>query len=111
MAETYDIYFGLPGDLQLISAGQSELSINVPYNLEYSTTYNWRVDATEDEETVTGDVWSFTTLDFLPPAPSTRTVPAVGGGNKTIITGENNMLTKRRVVVCANNKVFYESDE
>ncbi len=101
MAETYDVYFGPTGDLSLISAGQAGLSIEVPYALEYNTEYSWRVDATNENGTTTGDTWSFTTLVFTPPAASLD-----GGGNPT---GLNNMVTLKRLVTASNNKVFYET--
>lgn len=94
MAETYDVYFGTPGNLVLISNDQAGLSITVPYTLEYNTTYNWRVDSVDEFGTTTGDVWSFTCLVFTPPTPS---------------QGLNNMVTIKRLVTVANNKVFYET--
>ena len=101
MAETYDIYFGPTGDLSLISFDQSELSIEVPYTLDYNVEYSWRVDATNEFGTTTGDVWSFTTLVFAPTAVSVD-----GGGNPT---GLNNMVTLKRLVVASNDGVFYET--
>ncbi len=108
MAETYDVYFGLTGDLSLISAGQAGLSIEVPYALEYNTEYSWRVDATNEYGTTTGDVWSFTAILYYPPLPSGITLD--GDGNPTgTPTGLNNMVTLKRVVVAANDGVFYET--
>jgi hypothetical protein len=89
---TYDVYFGTVGNLLLISAGQSETSLQVPYNLEYNTEYEWRVDAVDLGDTVTGTVWSFTTLVFDPPVPTT----------------ENNMVTTRYLVAVCDDKVYYE---
>ena len=108
MAETYDIYFGLTGDLVLISFDQDGLSVEVPYALEYNTEYSWRVDATNAVGTTTGDVWSFTALVFAPPLPSGVTLD--GDGNPTgTPTGVNNMVTLKRLVTASNNKVFYET--
>ena len=108
MAETYDIYFGPTGDLSLISFDQSELSVEVPYALEYNTEYSWRVDATEGGDTTTGDVWSFTALLYVPPLPTGITLD--GDGNPTgTPTGLNNMVTLKRLVVASNNSVFYET--
>ena len=108
MAETYDIYFGPTGDLALISFDQAELSIEVPSALEYNTEYSWRVDATNEAGTTTGDVWSFTALVFAPPLPSGITLD--GDGNPTgTPTGVNNMITLKRLVTASNNKVFYET--
>ena len=93
MAETYNVYFGPTGDLAVISAGQAGLSIVVPSILEYNTEYSWRVDAINVYGTTTGDTWSFTTLIFAPPLP----------------TGMNSMITLKRIVAAANDKVFYET--
>ncbi len=120
MAETYDIYFGLTGNLVLISAGQEELSIQVPYALEYNIEYSWRVDAINEGGTTTGDVWSFTCLLFDPPFPTGITLkyegddgypgdPGDGPLPAGTATGVNNMVTIKRIVTAANNKVFYET--
>jgi len=102
MAETYNVYFGTPGNLVQIAEEQAGLSIVVPYNLEYNTVYNWRVDATNEYGTTTGDTWSFTVLVLSPPTIST----GVGGAGD--FTGENNMLTVNRLISAANNKIWYE---
>ena len=93
MPNTYDVYFGLPENLVLISEDQIGLSVVVPSVLEYNTTYNWRIDTDTVAEVITGDVWAFTTLVFTPPVP----------------TGINNMITLKRIVAAANNKIFYET--
>ena len=108
MANAYSIYFGLPGDLVLISEDQAGLSVSVSAVLEYNTIYNWRVDTDTGAETITGDVWSFTTLVFAPPLPSGVTLDGDGIPTGTP-TGVNNMVTLKKLVVAANNKVFYES--
>ncbi|KKM79552.1 hypothetical protein LCGC14_1348690 [marine sediment metagenome] len=101
MADTYDVYFGTPGNLVQIAIGQSDLSVVVPAVLEYNTIYNWRVDSINIVGTTTGDTWSFTALVFAPP-----TVSIDGSGNPT---GLNNMVTLKRIVVAANNSIFYET--
>ena len=108
MAETYDIYFGPTGDLALISFDQAGLSVEIPYALEYNTEYSWRVDATNENGTTTGDVWSFTALSYVPPLPTGITLD--GDGNPTgTPTGLNNMVTLKRLVVASNNNVYYET--
>ena len=108
MAETYDIYFGLPGNLVLISAAQVLTSIVVPYKLEYNTTYNWRVDASNVIGTTEGDVWSFTTAAFSPPIPSGQSINSETGEIIGTPNGQNGIITIRRLVVAAANKVYYE---
>ncbi|KKK50275.1 hypothetical protein LCGC14_3126670, partial [marine sediment metagenome] len=88
-----------------------ELSVIVPYTLEYNTIYNWRVDTVTETETITGDTWSFTCLLFAPPFPTGVTLdygedPPVPTGTPT---GVNNMVTLKRLVAAANNKVYYET--
>ena len=108
MTETYDVYFGPTGDLALISFDQAGLSIEAPYALEYNTEYSWRVDATNESGTTTGDVWSFTALVFAPPLPSGITLDGDGVPIGTP-TGLNNMVTLKRLVTVSNDKVFYET--
>ena len=120
MAETYNIYFGPTGDLALISFDQAGLSVEIPYALEYNTEYSWRVDATNENGTTTGNVWSFTCLLFDPPFPTGITLkyegdegypgdPGDGPLPAGTATGVNNMVTIKRIVTAANNKVFYET--
>ena len=111
MAETYDVYFGTPGNLVQIATGQSGLSIAVPSVLEYNIVYNWRVDSINEAGITTGDTWSFTALLFAPPFPTGVTLdygedpPAPTG----TANGLNSMVTLKRIVVAADNKVFYET--
>ena len=98
MAETYNVYFGLvSGSLELVSVGQSDLNLQVPFNLEYDTAYQWRVDSINGE-TTTGDVWTFTTMSLAPPVPS-----------GTPANGLNGIITIKRLVAVADNKVWYET--
>ncbi len=111
MAETYDVYFGTPGNLVQIASNQSELFIIVPAVLDYNTEYNWRVDATNEIGTTTGSTWSFTALLFNPPFPTGVTLdygedPPAPTGTPT---GVNNMATLKRIVAAADNKIFYET--
>lgn len=120
MANTYSIYFGLPGDLVLISEDQEGLSVVVPNVLEYNTIYNWRVDTDTGIEIITGDIWSFTALLFAPPFPTGITLkyegdegypgdPGDGPLPAGTATGENNMVTLKRIVVAAANKIWTET--
>lgn len=78
----------------------TDLDVQVIAGLIYNTLYYWQVVPFSEEGDLLGDdAWSFTTLPFLPPAPS-------GGGNPT---GLNNMITVKRLIVAADNKVFYET--
>jgi hypothetical protein len=60
-AVSHNVYFGTnPGSLPLVSNAQSGTSYDPPGNLNYATTYYWRVDEF-DGTTRTGNVWSFKT--------------------------------------------------
>ena len=78
-------------------------SLQIVGGLEYNSTYFWQVQAffSVDGELLSSDVYSFTTIVFGPP-----TVSIDGGGNPT---GLNNMVTLQRLIVAADNKVFYET--
>ncbi len=111
MADTYNVYFGLPGNLVQIATEQVGLSVVVPAVLAYNTVYNWRVDTVTVTETITGDTWSFTALLFAPPFPPGITLdygedPPIPTGTPT---GGNNMVTLKRIVAAANNSIFYET--
>jgi hypothetical protein len=101
MADTYFVWFGVAGDLSLV-AEQTELSIEVTQNLAYNTEYTWRVDVWDGVFLTTGDEWTFTTIAFDPPAYSVH--PITG-----LPTGDNSIVTLRRLVLCSDNKVYYES--
>lgn len=102
---SYDIYLGTTsGSLTLLDSGRASTSIQIITDLDYNTTYYWRVDATDPNDTVTGTEWSFTTLGFAPPLPTGMTLDS--GGEPT---GGNNMVTIKRLVVAANSKIWYET--
>ena len=71
--------------------------------LTYNSTYYWQVQAAASTggDLVSSTIYSFTTLVFAPPA-----VNVDGSGNPT---GLNNMVTLKRIVVAANNRIFYET--
>ena len=87
-ADTYKVWFGLTGSLGLISIAQAGTSITVdaddvpyPEEEESGAVFYWRVDATNDEGTVTGDEWTF---DARPakatvPSPTNTATDAVLG--------------------------------
>ncbi|MEA1972662.1 MAG: SUMF1/EgtB/PvdO family nonheme iron enzyme [Candidatus Cloacimonadota bacterium] len=62
---TYDVYWGTSSNPQLMSEDQTELSFN-PDNLDYETTYYWKVVADDGEYQVESDLWSFTTEELEP---------------------------------------------
>lgn len=68
--------------------------------LDYNTLYYWQVQAGNTAaDLADSEVQSFTTMTFRPPA-----VPTSGGEP----IGINNMLTRKRFIAAANNKIWYE---
>jgi len=126
MAETYDIYFGTdPENLTEVVSDASDLSISMPVDnvLNYITTYYWRVDATNEYGTATGNVWSFITINFSYPAPiyyfSTEdfyyyllpdgSPPPTGveGTDYVIVYNPNFIRTARRLICATKDSIFY----
>lgn len=126
MAETYDIYIGESADdLSLYASDISDLNISMPVDwlisslLGYETSYYWRVDATNEYGTTTGDVWEFTTIAFDPPQSSWRLIPGGSGngpndggvqGTDWEWTAKNYITTGiRRLVAAAADAIWYEN--
>jgi hypothetical protein len=69
-AASHDVYFGTasPG----ASQGNQPLTPATfdPGTLTPGTTYYWRIDEVNGPNTVTGDIWSFSTISGQPSAPS-----------------------------------------
>jgi GH25 family lysozyme M1 (1,4-beta-N-acetylmuramidase) len=89
----FKIYVGMNSNLgaaQLVSTQGGHTAFFTPDPLSYTTTYYWRVDATNASGVTIGDVWSFTTAD----ASTTRIVSVNGSlnfGNVTV--GSSNTAT------------------
>jgi len=69
LGATYDIYFGAdPAALELKGSGNLGEESFEPGQLEWNTTYYWRVDEANNanaDSPWTGPLWSFTTANFL----------------------------------------------
>jgi len=109
-AASYNVYFGPTDDMELVGEGLTDPTLNLETGiiLNYLTEYSWRVDSINEYGTTTGDVWTFTTLRFAPPLPTGVTIDDDGEPTGTP-TGENAMIQVKRLVVAANNKIWYES--
>ncbi|MBW7992488.1 MAG: hypothetical protein FVQ84_21075 [Planctomycetes bacterium] len=68
-ADTYDVYFGSDAtSLELKGSGALGAESFEPGQLEWNTTYYWRVDEANNanaDSPWTGPLWSFTTANFL----------------------------------------------
>jgi len=109
--DSYNVYYGtLSGFLDLVEEGVTDLSLTlVDGNFSvYGKISYWRVDAVNEAGTTTGDEWYFTTMVFDPVLPTGVTLDGDGVPTGTP-TGENNMMTVRRLVAAARNKIFYEA--
>ncbi|MDT8301762.1 MAG: hypothetical protein RQ760_09790 [Sedimentisphaerales bacterium] len=66
---SYEVYFGADADsLELKGSGNLGSESYTAGNLEWNTTYYWRVDETDNTNANspwTGPLWSFTTANFL----------------------------------------------
>jgi len=75
---TYDVYFETTNPpTTKVSANQSEVSYD-PGTMNYDTTYYWTIVSWDNHEASTaGPLWSFTTQQLPPPAPTqvTDTTP------------------------------------
>ncbi len=56
----YDIFFGETGDPPLVESAYSDTTYN-PGQLQYNTTYYWKIVASDSLFSRPGPVWSFTT--------------------------------------------------
>lgn len=65
-AASHSVYLGTdPNAPSLVSQGQTDTTYD-PAQLEFGTTYFWRMDEIADDGTVTkGNVWNFTVADYL----------------------------------------------
>ena len=92
-ATSYNVYFKKTGaSAWTTSLGQTGLSYALA-GLLHGTLYYWRVDSVNDDDTTEGVVWDFTTIAIGAPIPSS----------------ENAIALKMRIVVVANDQVWYEA--
>ena len=89
-ADTYNVYVGDAADnLTLISSAQVGLSktLSSAQRELFTSTCYWRIDATNDSGTTTGDVWQFTVE-----APGKATDPTPTDDQENLlITGKNQL--------------------
>ncbi|MDP8207312.1 MAG: SUMF1/EgtB/PvdO family nonheme iron enzyme [Candidatus Electryonea clarkiae] len=78
----YDLFFGTDqGALPEVSTGQSQTQYDLG-ELQYSTTYYWRIKAKDDENETIGPIWSFTTLDNE--SPDEPSIPDPENGSEDV---------------------------
>ena len=125
--EVYNVYFGTSVDnLSLIVSEGPDINFAAAYLAAvvgmggYSSTYYWRVDTyfQNSQETIQGDVWSFSTIVFDFPPGGARGVgggfggddgsgEAIGYGGGTF--GDKQIHTKTRLIGFARNTLYYEN--
>ena len=109
---SYDVKYGtLSGFLSQVENTAELESVLTPNNYsQYGEIYYWRVDAVNDFGTTQGDELYFTTLVFAPPTPPgiTWTDPGNDPAFTGTPTGGNAIISVRRLVVAANNKIWVE---
>jgi len=119
--DTYEVYFRESGDAWgLVGAAQAGVEWTIDFGtLDYGTTYQWRIDATNVYGTTEGVTWSFDTISFNRILISYDLITGGSGagpyddppgteGTDWRWTGENNMLAVRRLVVAVEDKIWYE---
>ena len=64
----YHVYLGSDeaGGMELVYEGKSN---SVDVSLSYGTTYSWKVIADDGEKSTSGNVWHFTTEEYVAPVP------------------------------------------
>jgi hypothetical protein len=68
LAVSHDVYFGIVTPPPFV--GNQTAATFDPGTMTYMTTYYWRIDEVNKwGTTTTGQVWSFTTVQFQPPPP------------------------------------------
>ena len=113
-ADTYNVYFGEQGNVEQVASLQADVEWIIIFGtLGYNITYEWRIDSVNDFGVTTGDTWSFDSIIFAPPTAGASGGAGGGGGGggtgeESSPTGENNMITLRRLIAAAQNKIWYE---
>lgn len=120
--EVYNVYFGTSEEnLELIVPEGSDINFAAAYLAavvgvgEYSSTYYWRVDTyfQNSQETIQGDVWSFSTIAFSSPSRGGRGYDTVGGGEAEGYGGgafgDKQINIKTRLIGFARNTLYYEN--
>ncbi|MCD4666000.1 MAG: hypothetical protein K8R68_12075, partial [Bacteroidales bacterium] len=87
---TFDIYFGTSSNPPIEIQGHASTNYSVG-QLDYNTTYYWKIVAKDDHDHETpGPVWSFTTIEDSSgglPCPGTPTVYYHGQTYNTVLIG------------------------
>lgn len=89
------------------------------YQLDHGVDYDWRIDAKNDFGVVQGDVWTFSTLYLNPPSAKWELIPGGSGQGPWDIppgvpgvdfrwVGDNSMITTKRLVIAAMNRIWFE---
>jgi hypothetical protein len=81
-ALSHDVWFGTDNPPTTLIADDILDTNCLPDTLDCATLYHWRVDENTAAGTITGDVWSFTTIDGKATAPQ----PANGASGVSVYT-------------------------
>ncbi|MDI6787838.1 MAG: hypothetical protein QME51_05660 [Planctomycetota bacterium] len=79
-ATSYNVHFATTTPPTLVVVGSTAQEYN-PGQLDFTTTYYWRIDPKNSTGTTTGTVWRFQTKDPTPPAQVTSPNPSSGSIN------------------------------
>jgi len=111
--DSYDLYLGTEsGSLILVN---DNIDPDYPYIYAkfdyYNLIYYWLLDAVNDFGIARSTEFYFTTIKYDPPLPTGVTLSYEGdddGIPTGTPTGENNMVTLRKLVVAARDRIWYE---
>ncbi|MGC9139851.1 type I pullulanase [Athalassotoga sp.] len=79
LQSTYKVFLGTGASTSLTTTSSTSIYVS---NLNYSTTYYWKVVAISNGQTATSSTWSFTTMAL--PRPSTPILNVTGVSTNTI---------------------------
>jgi hypothetical protein len=106
-AESYDVWLGTSeAGMVKVGSGIQSTTFEASSYVQTNTKYFWAVVAVGVNGTSQSSTWSFTTLTgFSPPVPGDSSGSGASGGLGFSV---NAMKTFRRLVVIADNEIWYE---
>ncbi|MCL4407462.1 MAG: hypothetical protein M1542_01940 [Thermotogae bacterium] len=78
---TYKVFFGTSASASFTTTSSTSLYVS---NLNYSTTYYWKVAAISNGQSATSAVWSFTTMAYPKPATPVLKVTSVSTNSASL---------------------------
>ena len=90
MAITYNVYFGPTGSMVLVASGLSTSVWQIDTGpLSSNQEYSWQINTVNEYGTTYGDIWTFTSMTFLPPVTTGAPIQQLVGAAANAIWYEN----------------------